>query len=176
METPAERKARLEAEYARSAAETAAAGPPRGLGPVPIGDLVPGVLDSGSRRKKDLRGLLEDDDDLDPKEYRVRTPTNSERLNRALTELPPAAFKIHILVWKWRGAPARGTLPFFTIRSLEKFCHLTRPTIRQALRLLERRGWVERLPYNPHHKNTLFRLVPIRKVPPPLENPRKTGG
>lgn len=167
MESLVERKARLEGEYARSAAETAAAGPARGQGPVPIGDLVPGVLDSGSRRKKDLRGLLEDDDDLDPKEYRVRSPTNSERLNRALAELPLAAFKIHILIWKWRGAPARGTLPFFTIRSLEKFCHLTRPTIRQALRLLERRGWVERLPYNPHHKNTLFRLVSVRKIPGP---------
>ena len=168
MESPEERKARLEREYARSAAETAAAGPPRGLGPVAIGELIPGVLDSGSRRKKDLKGLLEDDDESEPKEYRVRSPTNSERLNRALTELPLAAFKIHILIWKWRGAPARGTLPFFTIRSLEKFCHLTRPTIRQALRLLERRGWIERLPYNPHHKNTLFRLVPIRKVPAPL--------
>ena len=140
----------------------------RGVGFAPIGDLVPGVLDSGNRRKKDLRGLVNGDDDRQPGEYRVRTPTNSERLSRALTELSLSAFKIHILVWKWRGAPARGTLPFFTIRSLERFCHLTRPTIRGALRELTRGGWIERLPYNPHHKNTLYRLVPIRKVPAPL--------
>ncbi|MBA7649693.1 hypothetical protein ES703_57491 [subsurface metagenome] len=139
----------------------------RGVESTSVGDLVPGVLDSGSRSKRDARDLPGDDEKRGPGGYRVRSPTNSERLNRALAELGPSAFKIHILIWKWRGAPARGTLPFFTIRSLEKFCHLTRPTIRVALGDLTRRGWVERLPYNKHHKNTLYRLVPIRKVPAP---------
>lgn len=167
MKSREERKSRIEAEYARVAAESARAGAVRGAEPTAIGDLVPGVLDSGARRKKGLQGLLEDDDERSPGEYRVRSPTNSERLNRALTELGLTAFKIHILIWKWRGAPARGTLPFFTIRSLERFVRLTRPTIRVGLRELTRKGWIERLPYNKHHKNTLYRLVPIRKVPAP---------
>lgn len=139
----------------------------RGVGVAPIGDLVPGVLDSGSRRKRDVKDLLEEDEDHQPGEYRVRSPTNSERLNRALKELSLSGFKIHVLIWKWRGAPARGTLPFFTIHSLKKFCHLSRPTVRVALSELTKKGWIERLPYNKHHKNTLYRLVPIRKVPPP---------
>lgn len=130
------------------------------------------VLDSGARRSEPLRDLLDDVDQGDGREYRKRSPTNSERLNRALVELGPSAFKIHTLVWKWRGAPARGSLPYFTIRSLEKFCHLTRPTVRVALRELTRKGWVVRLPYNKHHKNTLYRLVPIRKVPRPVKERR----
>ncbi len=138
-------------------------------GAQPIGEALAEVLDRGSRRRRDVKGLLEDFEDIDKHEYRVRTPTNSERMNRALVELGLSAFKIHTLLWKWRGAPARGTLPFFTIRSLEKFCHLTRPTIRTGLTELTRKGWIERLPYNNHHKNTLFRLVSIRKV----ERPRR---
>jgi len=127
------------------------------------------VLDSGSRRRRDVKDLL-DDFEVDPgREYRKRTPTNSERLNRALVELGSSAFKVHTLVWQWRGAPARGTLPYFTIRSLEKFCNLTRPTVRVALKELTQKGWVERLPYNKHHKNTLYRLIPIRKVRAPIK-------
>lgn len=138
-----------------------------GPGPMAIGDLIPGVLDSGSRQRRTVRDVLEDSDDEPQKEYRVRSPTNSERLNRALTELSSSAFKIHILVWKWRGAPARGTLPFFTIHSLGRFCKMSRPTVRLGLKELTRKGWIERLPYNKHHKNTLYRLIPIRKVPRP---------
>lgn len=154
----------LEAERRRrSGAWDSGAGP----GVVPIGEALAEVLDRGDRRRRPVKGLLEDLEDPQGREYRKRSPTNSERLNRALVELGSSAFKIHVLVWKWRGAPARGTLPFFTIRSLEKFCNLTRPTIRVALRELTKKGWIVRLPYNKHHKNTLYRLVPIRKVPPP---------
>lgn len=145
-----------------------------GLGPgvTSVGEVLSEVLDRGSRRRKPLRDLLDDDAVGDGREYRKRTPTNSERLNRALEELGSAAFKIHTLVWKWRGAPARGTLPYFTIRSLERFCHLSRPTIRVALRELTGKGWIVRLPYNVHHKNTLYRLVSIRKVPRPVKERR----
>ena len=158
----------MEAEHDRERQLTAE-GRLSGAGPVPQGEVIPEVLDRGSRRRRPVKGLLEDFEDSDVCEYRARTPTNSERLNRALAELSLSAFKVHTLIWKWRGAPARGTLPFFTIRSLEKFCHLTRPTIRVALRELTSKGWIERLPYNKHHKNTLFRLVPVRKIPPPPE-------
>lgn len=140
-----------------------------GAGSVQLGEVIPEVLDRGARRRRDVKDVLEDFEDSGGRNYRARSPTNSERLNRALAELGLSAFKVHTLIWKWRGAPARGTLPYFTIRSLEKFCHLTRPTIRVALQELTRKGWIERLPYNPHHKNTLFRLVPVRKIPPPLE-------
>lgn len=135
----------------------------------PLGEAIAEVLDRGDRLRRPVGELLEDIDDLPGGEYRVRSPTNSERLNRALVELGLCAFKIHTLLWKWRGAPAKGSLPFFTVRSLEKFCHLTRPTIRVGLRELERKGWIERLKYNKHHKNTLFRLVAIRKVQRPAK-------
>ena len=125
-------------------------------------------LDSGSRRTRDVRNLLDDVEDPPGREYRVRSPTNSERLNRALAELGSSAFKVHLLIWKWRGAPSRGTLPYFTIRSLEKFCNMTRPTVRVALAELVRKGWIVRQKYNVHHKNTLYSLVAIRKIPRPL--------
>lgn len=138
-----------------------------GSGVVPLGEAVSEVLDRGSRQREAARGAPVDGDDGSKGEYRRRFPTNSERLNRSLVELGLSAFKVHTLVWQWRGAPARGTLPYFTIRSLEKFCNLTRPTVRVALRELVGKGWIERLPYNKHHKNTLYRLVSIRKVPAP---------
>lgn len=138
-----------------------------GTGAVRLGDVIPEVLDRGDRRKRDVGAILEDFEDSGGREYRVRSPTNSERLNRALTELGLSAFKVHTLIWKWRGAPARGTLPFFTIHSLHKFCNLTRPTVRVALDELTAKGWIKRLAYNKHHKNTLFSLVSIRKVPAP---------
>lgn len=138
-----------------------------GAGAVRLGSVVPEVLDRGSRHTRPVKDVLEDFEDSSLKEYRARSPTNSERLNRALTELSLSAFKVHALIWKWRGAPARGTLPFFTIHSLHKFCNLTRPTVRVALRELTKKGWIKRAAYNKHYKNTLFSLVPIRKVPGP---------
>lgn len=138
-----------------------------GPGFTPIGDLIAGVLDSGNRERRTARDVLEDSGDEVRKEYRVRRPTRSERLNRALTELSACAFKIHILIWTWRGAPARGLLPFFTIHSLSKFCMMSRPTVRKGLSELTRKGWIQRLPYDKHHKNTLYRLIAIRKIPRP---------
>ncbi len=135
-----------------------------------IGDVLKDVLDKGERhgkaKPKSNNGL----DGDNGKEYRVRSPTRSERMNRALKELRPAAFKIHALIWEWRGAPARGILPFFTIRSLEKFCNLTRPTVRKAFDELTIKGWIIRSDYNCHHKNALYRLVPVRKIPRPDSN------
>ena len=116
-----------------------------------IGDVIGEFLDHGNREKvtespgNDLSAKIIE------KEYRVRSPTRSERLNRALRELRPAAFKVHMLIWTWRGAPAKGTLPFFTIRSLERFCTLTRPTVRKALDELVKKGWIVRMKYNKHH-------------------------
>ena len=121
-----------------------------------IKDLVPGVLERGIRKKEVVS-----------RERKRLCPTNSERMNRALKELQPSAFKIHTLLWKWRGAPARGKLPFFTVHSLSKFCNLSRPTIRAGLKELSELGWIECLGYNPHHKNQLYKLVPIRDVIPP---------
>ncbi len=138
-----------------------------GPGVVPVGELVREVLDSGKRRRRSLRDFVGGVEDPPGREYRARSPTNSERLNRALAELRPGAFKVHLLLWQWRGAPARGLLPFFTIHSLSGFCKLSRPTVRMALRELMHKGWIRPEPYNKHHKNTLFRLVSIRKVPAP---------
>ncbi len=141
----------------------------QGVGPgvVPVGEAVQGVLDSGKRRRRSLREFMGDEEDPPGREYRARSPTNSERLNRALVELRPGAFKVHLLLWQWRGAPARGLLPFFTIHSLARFCSLSRPTVRMGLRELMHKGWIRPEGYNRHHKNTLFRLVSIRKVPAP---------
>lgn len=118
-----------------------------------IGDVLKSVLDQGKRTKK-------------VKEVgRKRLfPTNSERMNRALKELGTSAFKIHMLLWQWRGAPAKGNLPFFTIHSLAKFCALTRPTVRSGVKELVRKGWIQKQGYSKHHKNELYRLIPIRDV------------
>ncbi len=95
-------------------------------------------------------------------------------MNRSLAELGLAAFKIHTLLWQWRGAPARGTLSFFTIHSLSKYCNLTRPTVRVALAELVKKGFIERLRYNGHYKNTLYKLIGVRKIPaPPGEGPKR---
>ena len=88
-------------------------------------------------------------------------------MNRAQAELGLSAFKIHALLWTWRGAPARGELPFFTIHSLAKFCKMSRPTVRVGLTELSRKGWIARRKYNKHHKNALYGLVAIREVPAP---------
>lgn len=125
-----------------------------------IGELLPGVLEAG-RRAKEVRG----------KPHVRLSPTNSERMNRALRELEPAAFKIHMLLWKWRGAPGPGRLPFFTIHGLSRFCSLTRPTIRSGVRELVGKGWIRKRGYNKHVKNELYGLVPIRDVKKPAEKP-----
>ena len=119
-----------------------------------IGELVRPLLDGGTRESKINGGVP-----------RKLTPTNSERFNRSLRELSSSGFKVHCLLWKWRGAPARGKLPYFTIHSLSKFTGLTRPTVRKALDELIRKGWIGREPYSVHKKNSLYRLIPIREVP-----------
>lgn len=130
---------------------------PVGEGLRRVGELLPGVLETG-RRARSRRGSGR----------RRLSPTNSERMNRALAELGPSAFKVHVLLWKWRGAPARGLLPFFTIHSLARFCGCTRPTVRAALAELRRGGWIRGCGYDAHEKNELYRLVPIRLVPSPV--------
>lgn len=125
-----------------------------------LGELLPGVLERG-RRQKRVRGRPS-----------VRlSPTNSERANRALVELSASAFKVHFLLWKWRGAPGPGRLPFFTIHSLARFCSLTRPTVRSGLRELVRKGWIRKRGYDVHVKNELYSLVPIRDVKKPAVEP-----
>lgn len=141
------------------------------------GKTIPGVFSGdevlggpggvGSRQKGTAAPADLDLDEVAKGEYRVRSPTRSERMNRALAELGLSAFKIHALLWTWRGAPSRGELPFFTIHSLGKFCHLSRPTVRVGLDELSRKGWIARRNYNKHHKNALYGLVGIRKVPRP---------
>lgn len=118
-----------------------------------IGELLPGVLEKGKRQSK-----------VATRPHKRLSPTNSERMNRALVELSSSAFKIHMLMWKWRGAPAKGLLPFFTIHSLSKFCSMTRPTVRSGLRELVRLGWIRKQGYNKHVKNELYSLAPIRDI------------
>lgn len=129
-----------------------------------LGETLSEYLDQGKRTRGTPGRVVVDEVERGTISRIRRWPTNSERMNRALTELDPSAFKIHLLLWKWRGAPARGTLPYFTIHSLSKFCSMTRPTVRKGLSELIRKGWISRAPYNVHHKNALYRLVPIRKV------------
>lgn len=129
-----------------------------------IGDLVQPFVERGPREK-----------DISRKVRKRLSPTNSARLNRTLKELSPSAFKIHTLLWKWRGAPARGMLPYFTIHSLAKFCSLTRPTVRRGLTELRDKGWIRRMGYNWHEKSELYRLIPIRQVPVPDGSLEKAG-
>lgn len=130
-----------------------------------LGDLLGGVLDAGKRQSSKRVQRSKRFDSLDGENKYSLHPTNSERMNRALKELSTSAFKVHMLLWQWRGAPARGHLPFFTIHSLSKFCALTRPTVRKGLDELIRKGWIHREGYSRHKKNELYKLVPIRDVP-----------
>lgn len=118
-----------------------------------LGGVKDGCLDRGMRETGKRRG----------QSFRL-TPTNSERLNRSLKELGPSAFKIHTLLWQWRGAPAKGHLPFFTVSGLSKFTSMSRPTVRSGLMELVEKGWIQKLGYDKHHKNELFRLIGIREV------------
>lgn len=122
-----------------------------------ISELLPGALESGRRAVGGQGG---------PRKKLF--PCNSERMNRALAELGPSAFKIHTLLWKWRGAPARGLLPFFTVHSLGRFCSMSRPTVRAGLRELVGKGWIRPGSYNKHKKNQLYRLVAVREIPSPF--------
>lgn len=102
-----------------------------------------------------------------------KPPTNSERMNRGLVELSPMAYKVMTLYWKWSGAPAKGGWLFRTIKSVARFCGTTRPGVRRAEVELLRLGWIELKPYDKHWKNSLVRLIPIRKVPPPGDPPKE---
>lgn len=132
-----------------------------------IGEVLGPGFDQGSRQGRDVSPAPGEAVKREVGEYRARTPTRSERLNRALAELGLSAFKVHTLLWQWRGAPARGMLSFFTIHSLAKFCNMSRPTVRVALDELTKKGYIARKKYNGHHKNSLYQLVGVRKIPAP---------
>jgi len=128
-----------------------------------IGELLPGALESG-RRVVEAEGGGR----------KKLCPCNSERMNRALGELGLSAFKIHTRLWKWRGAPAKGVLPFFTIHSLARCCAMSRPTVRGGLEELVSKGWIRPGSYNKHNKNRLYRLVAVRDIPAAaIEPPRR---
>ncbi|MBA7711412.1 hypothetical protein ES703_120373 [subsurface metagenome] len=146
-----------------------------------IRELLPGVVNGIGENEKFAVGVGDREKDqprIAPgpagrgkKKPRVRlSPTNSERLNRGLVELDFPAFKVHMLLWKWRGAPGPGKLPFFTLKSLIRFCATDRNVIRRSLTELVLKGWIKRNGYNPHEKNELYRLVPIKDVPKPGES------
>lgn len=92
------------------------------------------------------------------------TPTRKHRLNRALVELSHPAFKVHTLLWEWRGSAAKGNLPFFTLKSLGRFCGADRNVIRRAIAELSSKGWIAPGQYDCHKKNSLYRLVPIEEI------------
>lgn len=122
------------------------------------------VLDRGRRVESQRLADSKSSDGEGQRLGRRQSPTNSERMNRALVELSSSAFKVHMLLWKWRGAPARGRLPYFTLRSLSRFCGLSRPTVRKAIKELRDKGWIEGKGYDAHYKNTLYKLRAIREV------------
>lgn len=95
------------------------------------------------------------------------SPTHWERMNRSLVELSHPAFKIHTLLWMWTGASAKGNLPFFTLKSLARFCQADRNVIRRAMGELVSKGWIQPGQYDCHKKNSLYKLVPIAEVPKP---------
>lgn len=138
-----------------------------------VGEVLGGVEGVGTRTKEVVAGPERPAGRSTAGEYRARSPTRSERMNRALAELGLSAFKIHALLWQWRGSPGKGLLPFFTIHSLGRFCDLSRPTVRQALAELTKKGYVERRKYNKHHKNSLYTLVAVRKIPRPGVEPQE---
>ena len=41
---------------------------------------------------------------------------------------------------------------------------MSRPTVRAGLGELNCKGWIQKLPYNKHAKNALYRLIPIRDI------------
>ena len=122
------------------------------------------LLDTGARDKGEPRPKHGPAKRGRPRVREERAATNIERMNRALLELSPMAYKVHSLFWRWRGAPAKGLLPFFTVKSLAKFCGTHRPEIRRAIAEMVSKGWVEPAPYDKHKKNSLFKLVPIEKI------------
>jgi len=147
-----------------------------------VGELLPGVVkgvgenggpgdDQGPRAKDEVRIPPGPAKRGKEKPRKRRYPTNSERGNRALKELSPSAFKIHWIMWRFRGAPGPGKLPFFTVSSLGRFCNLSRNTVCKGLKELVSLGWIVRLGYNPHEKNELYKLVPIGKVKKPAVEP-----
>ncbi len=98
-------------------------------------------------------------------------PTHRERRNRALKELSGNAYKVHDLLWTWRGAEARGFTPFETDISLAYFLGTDVKVIKRAKEELTVKGWVEFGQYDKHGKNRKAYLVPIRKVPKPGGKP-----
>lgn len=95
-----------------------------------------------------------------------------ERWNRSKRELSWPAIAIHTQLWIWDGAPSKGDLPFFTIDSLAEFFQCDRKVVIRAIKELLQVGYIESLGYDKHHKNALYRLVPIRKVPEPTVFPK----
>ncbi|MBA7706580.1 hypothetical protein ES703_115434 [subsurface metagenome] len=149
-----------------------------------VGEVLPGVLngigenekfavDVGDREKDEVRIPSGRAARGESKPRKRLSPTNSERLNRAFVELGQAAFIIHMLLWKWRGAPHKGLLPFFTCKSVGRFCRMDPKTARNGLRELIAKGWIRPERYNPHAKNTLYRLIPIRDILKPCDRGKK---
>ncbi len=99
---------------------------------------------------------------------RIRlSPTNSERLNRALVELSDAEFKELILLWKWRGAPGTGPLSYFTVEGVARHTGHSRRATGMHLQALKEKGWIRGNGYNEHWKKELYWLAPIETVPKP---------
>ena len=81
------------------------------------------------------------------------------------------AFKIHTLLWRWRGVPAKGNLPFFTVSSLARFCGTHRPEILRGMKELVSKGWIQPGQYDCHKKNSLYKLTPIVEIKKPAVAP-----
>ena len=96
-----------------------------------------------------------------------RGTTHDARWNRGQDELSVWAFAVMLQLTIWRGAPAVGDLPYFTKAGLARHFHTDWKVIDRAIKELVSLGWVECKPYDCHHKNSLYRLVPLRKVPVP---------
>ncbi len=161
----------------------------RGCEPSPIGESLPGVVEEAKKTPAQVFHPQGENDEVpfdkgprakgqarippgpakrgQKKLREERGSTYSARWNRGQDELSIWAFGIMVQLWIWRGAAAKGDLPYFTDKSLAKFFHTDVKVVKRAKRELISLGWVKCKPYDCHHKNTLYELIALRKVPVP---------
>ncbi|MBA7693561.1 hypothetical protein ES703_102147 [subsurface metagenome] len=98
-----------------------------------------------------------------------------ERLKRAALELSDAEFKEFIILWAMRGAPAKGPLRYFTIKSLARFSGHSRRGTGLNMKSMMTRGWVSGNGYSKYFKKEYYWLPPIETIPEPGESGKESA-
>ena len=94
---------------------------------------------------------------------KTQKPTYDRYFNSASSVLRPMAYVTLELLRRW-ATFQQGKLPAYSVRSIARILHINYRTAHRSIQQLVKNNFIIPYAYNPHFRNTLYKIN-FKKVP-----------